>query len=53
VTRELVESMIAQVLQEQKLKGGKFDLAAELFAQLMTGSEFPEFLTLAAYEHLE
>jgi malate synthase len=53
VTSDLVESMIAQVLQEQRLKGGKFDLAAELFAQLMTGSEFPEFLTLAAYEHLE
>jgi hypothetical protein len=28
-------------------------LAAELFAQLMTGTEFPEFLTLVAYEHLE
>jgi malate synthase len=53
VTRDLVESMVAQVLHEQELKGGKFDLAAELFAQLMTGSEFPEFLTLAAYEHLE
>jgi len=24
-----------------------------LFHQLMTGSDFPEFLTLVAYEHLE
>jgi len=53
VTRELVDSIIAQEMQEKKLNGGKFDLAAELFAQLMTGSEFPEFLTLVAYEHLE
>jgi hypothetical protein len=45
--------MITQVLQEKMLQGGKFDLAAQLFAQLMTGEAFPEFLTLAAYEHLE
>ena len=32
---------------------GKFDLAARLFNQLMTGSDFPEFLTLVAYEHLD
>ena len=53
VTPELVESIIAQEMEEKKLRGGKFDLAAELFSQLMTGSEFPEFLTLVAYEHLE
>ena len=33
--------------------GGKFELAARLFHQLMTGSDFPEFLTLVGYEHLE
>jgi malate synthase len=53
VTRPLVESIIAQELEEKQLTGGKFDLAAELFSKLMTGSEFPEFLTLVAYEHLE
>ncbi len=53
VTRALVESIIAEELETKNLKGGKFDLAAELFAQLMTGAEFPEFLTLLAYEHLE
>jgi len=53
VTRSLVESIVAQEMDEKNLKGGKFDLAADLFAQLMTGAEFPEFLTLVAYEHLE
>ena len=53
VTRSLVESIVAEELETKNLKGGKFDLAAELFAQLMTGAEFPEFLTLLAYEHLE
>ena len=53
VTRDLVESIIAQEMDERHLTGGKFDLAAELFGQLMTGAEFPEFLTLLAYEHLE
>src|SRR5438093_5780055 len=53
VTQQLVESIIAEELEEKKLTGGKFDLAARLFHQLMTGSDFPEFLTLVAYEHLE
>jgi malate synthase len=53
VTHGLVESIIAQELEEKHLKGGKFALAAELFAQLMTGADFPEFLTLVAYQHLE
>jgi malate synthase len=53
VTPALVESIIAEELKEKNLRGGKFDLAARLFHQLMTGSEFPEFLTVVAYEHLE
>ena len=53
VTRSLVESIIAEERETKNLKGGKFDLAAELFAQQMTGAQFPEFLTLLAYEHLE
>ena len=53
VTRALVETIIEQEMQEKTLRGGKFELAARLFAQLMTGAEFPEFLTLVAYEHLE
>ena len=53
VTQALVESIIEQEMNEKKLTGGKFDLAAQLFAQLMMGPEFPEFLTLVAYQHLE
>ena len=53
VTHPLVESVIAQEMDDKNLSGGKFALAAELFGQLMTGAEFPEFLTLVAYEHLE
>ena len=46
VTEELVRQIIAQAFPTESL-------AAELFAQLVTGAEFPEFLTLVAYEHLE
>src|SRR5437867_3600984 len=53
VTQALVESIIAEEMDEKKLRGGKFELAARLFNQLMTGAEFPEFLTLVAYEHLD
>jgi malate synthase len=53
VTQALVESIMAEEMEAKNLKGGKFDLAAELFGRLMTGVEFPEFLTLVAYEHLE
>ena len=53
VTQELVASITAEELDTKKLNGGKFELAATLFAQLMTGAEFPEFLTLVAYDHLE
>ncbi|MFN2572377.1 MAG: malate synthase A [Gemmatimonadales bacterium] len=51
VTRQLVESIIAEEMQQKQ--GGTFALAAELFGQLVTGAEFPEFLTLVAYAHLE
>jgi malate synthase len=53
VTQALVESIIAEEMDQKDPTGGKFDLAAELFGKLMTGAEFPEFLTLIAYEHLE
>ncbi|HEV8382903.1 MAG TPA: malate synthase A [Gemmatimonadales bacterium] len=53
VTQQLVESIIAEELDTKNLKGGKFELAARLFHQLMTGAEFPEFLTLVAYDYLE
>ena len=53
VTQDLVASIMAEEMDKKHLSGGKFELAAQLFGQLMTGSAFPEFLTLVAYEHLE
>jgi malate synthase len=53
VTQPLVESIVAEEMDQQHLQGGNFELAARLFNQLMTGSDFPEFLTLVAYEHLD
>jgi malate synthase len=50
VTGELVREMIAeQVSKTGRARG----LAAELLETLMTGSDFPEFLTLAAYNYLD
>ena len=46
VTPGLVESLMAEEMETKQLSGG-------MFGKLMTGSEFPEFLTLVAYEHLE
>src|SRR6267378_2876602 len=53
VTQQLVAAIVAEEMDQKHLQGGKFELAARLFNQLMTGSEFPEFLTLVAYEHLD
>jgi malate synthase len=60
VTPELVRATIAEELEKirgllgpARFDGGKFDLAARLFDQMMTGSEFAEFLTLVAYDHLD
>ena len=60
VTPELVRATIAEELEKirglmgpERFDGGKFDLAARLFDQMMTGSEFAEFLTLVAYDHLD
>jgi len=33
--------------------GDKFPLAARIFEQMATASDFPEFLTLVAYEYLD
>jgi malate synthase len=50
VTGDLVREMIAeQVSKTERARG----LAAELLETLMTGPDFPEFLTLAAYKYLD
>ena len=57
---ELVRATIAEELEKirglvgpARFDGGRFDLAARLFDEMMTGSEFAEFLTLVAYDHLD
>src|SRR5436309_10862528 len=46
VTEGLVDQVMAAAFPTESL-------AAKLFGNMMTGAEFPEFLTLIAYEHLE
>ncbi|MEK6609415.1 MAG: malate synthase A, partial [Gemmatimonadota bacterium] len=60
VTRELVQETMAEELAHlrdrlgaERLDGGKFDLAARLFTDMMTREDYPEFLTIAAYEHVD
>ena len=53
ITQAIVEAIVAEETEKKNLQGGKFDLAAQLFTDMMTGTEFPEFLTLIAYDHLE
>jgi malate synthase len=59
VTPELVKQTIAEELEKlikqlgaARFNSGKFDLAAKLFEQITTSPEFPEFMTLVAYEYI-
>jgi malate synthase len=58
VDRAVCEKMIADELARQRAAFGeafsrsKFEDAAELFADLVFADEFPEFLTLPAYERV-
>jgi hypothetical protein len=36
-----------------RFDSGKFALASTLFDQMMTGADFPEFLTTVGYEYLD
>jgi len=52
VTKDLVRRAIAEELAH--ITGGAhLALAARLFEEMMTGEEFPEFLTLVAYQHID
>jgi malate synthase len=57
VTAELVRKTIAEETARAKEKASgpeeKFDTAGVLLENMMVGGEFPEFLTLVAYELLE
>ncbi|MDT3315495.1 malate synthase A [Microbacterium sp. KSW4-11] len=50
ITREYVEGLIAQVLDEvPRHDRDRFDDAAEVFREVALGADFPTFLTLGAY----
>jgi malate synthase len=60
VTAELVRAVTAEELDKlrkslgaERFDAGKFGLAARLFDELMTGTEFADFLTLRAYDHID
>ena len=60
VTAELVQQTIAQQLERfrqsvgaERFEKGNYPLAGKLFQDMMTRAEFPEFLTLVAYEHID
>ena len=40
-------------LGSARFDSGKFDLAARLFEEMSTSSDFPNFLTLRAYDFLD
>jgi malate synthase len=60
VTRDLYLEMLPQEQQvireevgEAAFTAGKFDLAAQVFEELVCCDRFPEFLTLEAYPYLD
>jgi malate synthase len=60
ITAPLVRQLTAEQVNEiqrklgdDRFKAGKYRQAADILEKLMTGAEFPEFLTLAAYDLLE
>ncbi|MFD9895407.1 malate synthase A [Amycolatopsis sp. NPDC059027] len=55
VTRELVRGVVAEVRGEltAEIKSELLDPAVELFEQVALADEFPDFLTLPAYERIK
>ena len=51
VTAEFVREVIAD--QKSKLSGGRLAEAAEIYERMITSPEFPEFLTLEAYDFID
>ena len=62
--RVVTEDLVWQVLTEEldklrttlgpaRFDRGKFTLARQLFDEMMTGADFPEFLTTVAYDYLD
>jgi len=60
ITGDLVRATIAEELRNiRKTVGGsaynngKFDVASNMFEEMMTSDDFPEFMPLVAYDHLD
>src|SRR5213592_2453286 len=60
VSERLVRETLARVTQTLPERvgvdpsgGGRFELAARIFEQMATTAEFPDFLTLVAYDYLD
>ena len=60
VSERLVRETLARVTQTLPERvgvdpggAGRFELAARIFEQMATAAEFPEFLTLVAYDYLD
>jgi malate synthase len=60
ITPVLVRKAIGEELEKLKERSDgtesestRFDLAGRLFEQITTGTEFPEFMTLVSYEHID
>ena len=60
VDSELVKQTIGEELEHirelvgaDRFENGRFELAAALFEDMMLSETFPEFMTLAAYDHID
>jgi malate synthase len=55
ITAEFVTQVIRETAAELSKRYGRgaFDTAARIYERMMTDPEFPEFLTLVAYEYID
>jgi malate synthase len=55
VSAELVKRTIAEVAENLRgsLSGEQLARAARIYEEMMTSGDFPEFLTLVAYEYID
>jgi len=51
ITSDMVRSLIPE--QKRKLQGARADKAADIFERMAINPDFPEFLTLVAYEWID
>jgi malate synthase len=51
ITREMVRGLINE--QKKKTKGPSMEKASAIFDRMMTDADFPEFLTLVAYDYID